>query len=268
MEMRTWIWQKPFLPPVLLALKLHFVLFISAKLKSDFWHFLVYVVLTTVSISLTLAVVYGIPLEISDAVPISAPSAPYFLFFFFKNKRQPQSPTRTVTGKFENVTQMPPYYQAQESGCKRNKPNPSFNLGNFKTVSFYLDLKYDLDYLGMGNNKVFLSSLREGDALLSFQFSWGQFLIQVGSLSLAHETFNATIILKRIRKILAIEWEKRIFLPLILFLLFFYRFLLLVVMQLCLHTEPNWDKWIVLLWWRRLSSSHFFLPLIPPFASV
>lgn len=159
-----------------------------------------------------------------------------FFIFFFKNKRQPQSPTRTVTGKFENVTQMPPYYQAQESGCKRNKPNPSFNLGSFKPVSFYLDLKYDLDYLGMGNNKVFLSSLREGDTLLSFQFSWGQFLIQVGSLSLAHETFNATIILKRIRKILAITWEKRIFLPLILFLLFFYRFLLLVVTQLCLHT--------------------------------
>lgn len=49
-----------------------------------------------------------------------------------------------VIGKFENVTQMPPYYQAQESGSKHNKSNLSFNLVSFKPVSCYLELEHDL----------------------------------------------------------------------------------------------------------------------------
>jgi len=52
------------MPLVLLAVKVRFVLFISAKPKSDSSHFAVYMVLTTVSISFILAIVYALPLEI------------------------------------------------------------------------------------------------------------------------------------------------------------------------------------------------------------
>lgn len=45
---------------------------ISAKSKSDYYHFLAYLVLTTVSISLILAIVYGLSLEIGDSVPIAS----------------------------------------------------------------------------------------------------------------------------------------------------------------------------------------------------
>lgn len=64
--------------------------------------------------SLILAMVYGLPLEISDSAPISAP-------FAKGKKEQPQGPTLTVSGKFGNVTQKPPYHQAQELGSKYNK---------------------------------------------------------------------------------------------------------------------------------------------------
>jgi len=57
---------------------------------------------------------------------------------------QPQGPSLMVNGKFENVTQMPPYYQAQESASKSNKSNFSFNLVSFKPVSYYLELEHDL----------------------------------------------------------------------------------------------------------------------------
>lgn len=49
-----------------------------------------------------------------------------------------------VIGKFENTTQMPPYYQAQEPGSKQNKSNLSFNLVSFKPVSYYLEFECDL----------------------------------------------------------------------------------------------------------------------------
>jgi len=117
--------------------------------------------------------------------------------------------------------------------------------------------------LGIGNNKVFLSSLTKGGTLLPFWFFWGQFLFQIGSLSLAHEAFNATTTLKRIREVQAIAWETPIFL-LISFLLSSCSFLPLVVTQRCLHTKPGWHKRPVLVRWGRLSSSHYFYPWSHP----
>lgn len=49
-----------------------------------------------------------------------------------------------VIGKFENVTQMSSYYEAQETGSKYNKSNLSFNFVTFKPVSYYLELEHDL----------------------------------------------------------------------------------------------------------------------------
>lgn len=43
-----------------------------------------------------------------------------------------------VTGKSENVTQMPSYYHAQKSGSKHNKSNLSFNLSCEFQVSVIL----------------------------------------------------------------------------------------------------------------------------------
>lgn len=55
-----------------------------------------------------------------------------------------------VIGKFENVTQMSPYYEAQETGSKYNKSNLSFNFVTFKPVSYYLELEHDLWMFGDG----------------------------------------------------------------------------------------------------------------------
>lgn len=86
----------------------------------------------------------NLPLEINDSVSISAS------FFKKKKKGWPQGPTLMVIGKFENVTQIPPYYQARKWGSKYNKSKLSFNLVSCKPISYYLELEHDLWMLGHG----------------------------------------------------------------------------------------------------------------------